>query len=161
LEIAIFSYNTSVHEGHNICHIRSSLIKELNEQLAKSHKSTKHNLNSSKDVAECEASNLQMINNTIFIQFKYIECRIEIDRTIFHCGMHSHISLVHNEQREYLHPSAMPAIAHDGKSFTKDKRPSLSSTPAKGLNVATHRHMRRLGRPNIRKNYVIRLLCRH
>lgn len=30
------------------------------------------------------------------------QCRIEIDRSIFYCGMHSHVSLVNDGRREYI-----------------------------------------------------------
>ncbi|KAL2711937.1 hypothetical protein V1478_018172 [Vespula squamosa] len=65
------------------------------------------------NVAYCETPDLQTVNSIVFIQLlqasdynmsKVLQCRIEIDRTIFHCDMHSHISIVHNGRREYLHP---------------------------------------------------------
>ncbi|KAF7381265.1 hypothetical protein HZH68_016140 [Vespula germanica] len=146
--MAIFSYNTSVHECHNIRHMRSSLIKELSEQLAKYQKSTKHNLNSSKDVAEYEACNLQMINNTIFIQLLQSS-----DYNIY----------ITNEGNIYTHQLCQQL--HTTGNFSLKTNALLSGAqvprPAKGLNIATHKHMRRRGHPNIRRNYVIRLLYRH
>ncbi|XP_047348315.1 uncharacterized protein LOC124948568 [Vespa velutina] len=62
-------------------------------------------------MADCEISNLLPIDNTVYVQLlqtndyntvRVLQGRVEIDRTIFHCGMHSHTSIVHNRRREYL-----------------------------------------------------------
>lgn len=31
-----------------------------------------------------------------------IQCKVEIDKTIYYCGMHSHVSIVNNGRREYV-----------------------------------------------------------
>jgi len=30
------------------------------------------------------------------------QCKVEVDRIINYCGMHSHVSIVHNGRREYI-----------------------------------------------------------
>lgn len=64
-------------------------------------------------VAECEIPDLQPRNDSIYIQLlqasdydtaRIQQCKIDIDRTIYHCGMYSQVSVVHNGRREYLHP---------------------------------------------------------
>lgn len=37
-----------------------------------------------------------------FDKVQATQCLIEIDRTIFYCGMHSHTSIVHNGRKEYV-----------------------------------------------------------
>src|SRR5215475_5777796 len=64
------------------------------------------------DVGECNL-NLKKPNTTdIYIQLlqlseysraEVLQCKVEISRTIYHCGMHSHISAVHNGRADYLH----------------------------------------------------------
>lgn len=63
------------------------------------------------EMAECQMENLEPTSEQINLQLlqlnefdhtSVIQCRIEIDRTIYHCGMHSHISAVHNGRREYI-----------------------------------------------------------
>jgi len=63
------------------------------------------------DVGECNVENiepkeegiyLQLLQLSDFDQVTVIQCKIEIDRVIFYCGMHSHISLVHNGKKSYV-----------------------------------------------------------
>lgn len=62
-------------------------------------------------VGECTVPNnepvkepryIQLMQLMDFDQTPVIQCRIEMDRSVFYCGMHSHISLVHNGRREYI-----------------------------------------------------------
>jgi len=34
---------------------------------------------------------------------RIIQCKLEINRTIYYCGMHSHVSVIHSKKRVYLH----------------------------------------------------------
>ncbi|KYQ49517.1 hypothetical protein ALC60_11411 [Trachymyrmex zeteki] len=64
------------------------------------------------DIGECNMDNLkpkeeeevyaQLMQLTEYDHITIMQCKIEVDRTIFHCGMSSHISAVHNGRREYL-----------------------------------------------------------
>ncbi|KYN01911.1 hypothetical protein ALC62_07286 [Cyphomyrmex costatus] len=63
------------------------------------------------DVGECHAPNDKPNTTAVYLQLlqtaEYAEtlvhtCRIEIDRHIMYCGMHSHVSLVQGSHRKYL-----------------------------------------------------------
>lgn len=63
------------------------------------------------EVENCQFENQVLQNETIYIQFLQLaefaqvdvkQCMVEIDRTILHCGMHSHNSLVGHGRRVYL-----------------------------------------------------------
>lgn len=63
------------------------------------------------DIGECRVDNIEPHKEETFVQLLQlsefdhtpgIQCRIEIDRTIYYCGMHSHVSVVHNGRSEYI-----------------------------------------------------------
>ncbi|XP_050452326.1 uncharacterized protein LOC126851966 isoform X2 [Cataglyphis hispanica] len=45
---------------------------------------------------------IQLLQLSTYTHTEIIQCKIEITRTISHCGMHSHISAVHKGQASYL-----------------------------------------------------------
>ncbi|XP_015596322.1 uncharacterized protein LOC107268247 [Cephus cinctus] len=45
---------------------------------------------------------IQLLQLTDFMSTEVLQCKIEIDRTIYYCGMYSHISVVNNGRREYI-----------------------------------------------------------
>jgi len=47
-----------------------------------------------------EETYLQLLQLSDYDQISVIQCKIEIDRTIFYCGMHSQI--VHNGKKSYI-----------------------------------------------------------
>ncbi|XP_067212969.1 uncharacterized protein [Linepithema humile] len=49
-----------------------------------------------------EETYIQLLQLSDFHRIKIIQCKVEIDRIVYHCGMHSHISIVHNGQRNYV-----------------------------------------------------------
>ena len=51
---------------------------------------------------------IQLIQFSNIATTPVMQCKVVIKRTIYHCGMHSHISVVENGQGEYLHE-----ILHD------------------------------------------------
>lgn len=64
------------------------------------------------NVGECTAPNeappsketyIQLLQLSDFSHTEVIQCRVEIDRTIYYCGMSSHVSIVHNGRQNYLH----------------------------------------------------------
>lgn len=64
------------------------------------------------DVGECNLNINQPNTTDVYIQLlqlseynyaEVIQCKVEISRTIYHCGMHSHISVVRNGRADYVH----------------------------------------------------------
>lgn len=45
---------------------------------------------------------IQLVQLSEYNYAEVLQCKLEISRTIFRCGMHSHISIVHNGQASYL-----------------------------------------------------------
>ncbi|KYN07828.1 hypothetical protein ALC62_01201 [Cyphomyrmex costatus] len=63
------------------------------------------------EVGECHSTDSRPNSTSIYIQLlqiadysevKTISCKIEIDRRMFYCGMHSHVSMVRGGHRKYL-----------------------------------------------------------
>lgn len=63
------------------------------------------------DVGDCNLNIKQPNATEVYIQLlqlseynyaEVIQCKIEISRTIYHCGMHSHISVVQNGRADYV-----------------------------------------------------------
>ncbi|KYN15930.1 hypothetical protein ALC57_11822 [Trachymyrmex cornetzi] len=64
------------------------------------------------DIGNCEVEDIEPITTDVYVQLlqfsdfdrtRVIQCKVEVDRTIFYCGMHSHVSIVHGGRRAYLH----------------------------------------------------------
>ncbi|XP_057319183.1 uncharacterized protein LOC130664100 [Microplitis mediator] len=101
------------------------------------------------DVEECdipetkvktENIKIQLLQTIDFKEVEIIECRVEIDRQIHRCGMHSHSSVVANYRRNYLldlSESLCRDMYHTG-SF-----PLAYNVPVNGLqrNATNHRHV--------------------
>lgn len=51
---------------------------------------------------QAEETYVQLLQISEFDHTEAVQCRIEVDRTIYHCGMHSHASAVHNGKHEYI-----------------------------------------------------------
>jgi len=45
---------------------------------------------------------IQLLQLSKFEAINVIQCKISISRTIYHCGMHSHVSTVHNAHADYI-----------------------------------------------------------
>lgn len=45
---------------------------------------------------------IQLLQLNEYTNIRVTQCRVEIDRTIYHCGMHSHVSIVQNGWEQYL-----------------------------------------------------------
>lgn len=63
------------------------------------------------DIGNCNVEDIEPRKEDVYIQLMQLseydktivtQCKVEVDRTIYYCGMHSHISAVHNGRREYL-----------------------------------------------------------
>lgn len=70
------------------------------------------------DVGECDIDYqppnttqipLQLLQLSDYTSTEVIQCKVEISRTAYYCGMHSHISLVSNGKAEYLHDTKYDA----------------------------------------------------
>ncbi|KOC59900.1 hypothetical protein WH47_10541 [Habropoda laboriosa] len=72
-----------------------------------------------------ETRNIQLLQLSDFNSAQVTQCKLEIDRTIYYCGMHSHTSIVANGRRQYLFPS------------TRETCTSLHTTGAIFINPAT------------------------
>jgi hypothetical protein len=46
---------------------------------------------------------VQLLQINEYSEINIIQCKIEIHRTVYHCGIHSHISIVLNGENEYIH----------------------------------------------------------
>ena len=64
------------------------------------------------DVGECNldiptpnstTTSIQLLQLSDYSHAEVFQCKVEISRTIFHCGMHSHISAVLNGRADYVH----------------------------------------------------------
>ncbi|KAL6417424.1 hypothetical protein ACFW04_012756 [Cataglyphis niger] len=64
------------------------------------------------DVGECNLNYRKPNTSETYVQLlqlsdynhaEVIQCKVEISRTIYHCGMHSHVSAVHNGRADYIH----------------------------------------------------------
>ncbi|KYQ49730.1 hypothetical protein ALC60_11197 [Trachymyrmex zeteki] len=67
------------------------------------------------DIGSCDLENIEPVTRDVYVQLfqlsdfdrtRVIQCKVEIDRTIYYCGMHSHVSVVHGGRRIYLHELA-------------------------------------------------------
>jgi len=63
------------------------------------------------DIGDCSMQDIEPNKEETYIQLRQLadydktvvtQCKIEVDRTINYCGMHSHVSAVHNGRGEYL-----------------------------------------------------------
>lgn len=63
------------------------------------------------DIGNCNLKNIESRREETYVQLlqlsdfnrvKIIQCKVEVDCIIYHCEMHSHISIVHNGQRNYI-----------------------------------------------------------
>lgn len=63
------------------------------------------------DIGDCEIEDIEPETQNTYVQLLQlsefertaaIQCRVEIDRTIYYCGMHSHVSVVQGGRREYI-----------------------------------------------------------
>jgi len=46
---------------------------------------------------------IQLLQLSDFDHVQITQCKLVIDRTVYYCGMHSHVSVVHNGRNEYMH----------------------------------------------------------
>jgi hypothetical protein len=90
------------------------------------------------DVGDCELAEVHTITEEAYVQLlqlsdydrtKIQQCKVEIDRTIFYCGMHSHISAVQRSQNILTHPVEfwLPTIARDKNTFLRRQRDHFRS----------------------------------
>ncbi|XP_032690346.1 uncharacterized protein LOC116853388 [Odontomachus brunneus] len=54
------------------------------------------------DTPKTTQTYIQLLQLSNYNYVEVIQCKIEISRTVYHCGMHSHVSIVHNGQASYL-----------------------------------------------------------
>lgn len=63
------------------------------------------------DVGSCDIPNIEPVATRMFIQLlqlnhfthaHVIQCKIEVDRTVYYCGMHSHVSIVSGGRLQYI-----------------------------------------------------------
>lgn len=63
------------------------------------------------DVGECDIADIEPIKTSVHIQLLQTaeyetiaayQCKVEIDRTIYYCGMHSHVSIVTEGRKQYV-----------------------------------------------------------
>lgn len=63
------------------------------------------------DIGKCDVENLEPVQTEVYVQLLQIsdyetvtvkQCRLQIDRSVYHCGMHSHISVVTEGKKKYV-----------------------------------------------------------
>ena len=63
------------------------------------------------DIGSCDLDNVEPANEEVYVQLMQLsdynpisarQCRVEVDRTVYYCGMHSHVSIVNNGRRQYI-----------------------------------------------------------
>lgn len=63
------------------------------------------------DIGECSFEDMEPTKEDAYIQlmqlsdFTYtqvMQCKVEVDRTLYYCGMHHHVSIVHGGRRQYV-----------------------------------------------------------
>lgn len=80
-------------------------------------------------VGQCDVENIEPDEAGVYVQLlqvsdyaktRAVQCRVEIDRTIYYCGMHSHISLVSNSRKQYVQELGRDACrrTHETGSLT-------------------------------------------
>lgn len=81
--------------------------------------------------------NIQLLQFSQYSTVDVIQCKVEISRTIYHCGMHSHISAVYNGYAEYIHETGYTTclrMQHEGVlnlgggSYIKELKPNRITT---------------------------------
>ncbi|XP_071653561.1 uncharacterized protein [Temnothorax longispinosus] len=65
-----------------------------------------------------EETNIQLLQLAKFDTINVIQCKISISRTIYYCGMHSHIATVTNAQAEYIIVSTIDQCKNMHKTGT-------------------------------------------
>ena len=62
------------------------------------------------DVGTCNIDEIEPVQEDVFVQLMQTsdydsitvtQCKVEVDRTIYYCGMHSHVSVVQNGRKQY------------------------------------------------------------
>jgi len=62
------------------------------------------------DIGKCAVDNIEPKRAATYVQLlqlsthdhtHVIQCKVEVDRTIYYCGMHSHVSIVRGGRRQY------------------------------------------------------------
>lgn len=63
------------------------------------------------DIGNCDLDNVEPIKTEVYLQLMQVseyetitvhQCKLEIDRTVYYCGMHSHISVVTEGKKKYV-----------------------------------------------------------
>lgn len=58
------------------------------------------------DTVKTSKQYIQLLQLNEYTETTVIQCKLEIHRTIYYCGMHSHISIVRNGENEYIHETS-------------------------------------------------------
>lgn len=102
---------------------------------------------SSLDVGECDLQykrpnttevSIQLLQLSNYNQAEVFQCKVEISRTVFYCGMNSHISAVHNGQAEYIHETGYTTCMRMFNDGTISMGPGVLLTGIKA-NQTTYR----------------------
>lgn len=63
------------------------------------------------NIGGCNLEDIEPVNEELYLQLMQTsdynpiavrQCRVELDRTVHYCGMHSHVSIVNNGRRQYI-----------------------------------------------------------
>lgn len=90
-----------------------------------------------------EATHVQLLQLSTYDHTQVMQCKVEVDRTVYYCGMHSHISIVRGGRRQYtieLTDSICKKLQNTGTIDMEQAR-EASSSHSKGI-ARMQRHPR-------------------
>jgi len=104
------------------------------------------------DIGDCELAEIETSAEKTYVQLLQLsdydktrvqQCKVEVDRTIFYYSMHSHISVIQNGRRVYLHSLSNTACQrlHETGILSIGRRAIISgaspnSTTTSSINLA-------------------------
>jgi len=83
------------------------------------------------NIGECNVEDIKPIREEAYIQLLQLsdfdktqvkQCKVEIDRTIYYCGMHSHVSIVQNRKEDLPPGNWTTKLQQTSRNWSDDYR---------------------------------------